>query len=46
MQKTLRDLPNETFEFPPEGFGGGGGGGLVEENMLRIAKLVQKSFID
>lgn len=45
MQKTLRDLPNETFEFPPEGFGGGGRW-LVEENMLRIAKLVQKSFID
>ena len=44
MQKTLRDLPNETFEFPPEGLGGGRW--LVEANMLRIAKLVQKSFID
>ena len=51
MQKTLRDLPNATFEFPNRicllrGWRGGGGGvWLVKANMLRIAKLGQKSFI-
>ena len=42
MQKTLRDLPNETFEFPPEGFGGGGevvGRGKYVKNSKTSTKI-------